>query len=70
MAYNLDHQLAEVRRPDGTVIAFGYDAAGRVSTLTFPRVTLRLAITLPQAAWPRLPTQTVERYHTTATGAS
>ena len=36
-AYNLDHQLAEVRRPDGTVIAFGYDAAGRVSTLTFPQ---------------------------------
>ena len=41
--YNLDHQLAEVNRPDGTVIALGYDGAGRLSTLTFPRGNLAFA---------------------------
>ena len=41
--YNLDHQLAEVSRPDGTVIALGYDGAGRLSTLTFPRGNLAFA---------------------------
>jgi RHS repeat-associated protein len=36
-AYNLDRQLVQVTRPDGTTLDFGYDAAGRLSTLTFPR---------------------------------
>jgi RHS repeat-associated protein len=35
-AYNLDHQLIEMSRPDGTVIALGYDGAGRLSKVRFP----------------------------------
>jgi len=36
-AYNLDCQLVQVIRPDGTTIDVAYDGAGRLSTLTFPR---------------------------------
>jgi RHS repeat-associated protein len=36
-AYNLDRQLVQVVRPDGTTLDVGYDSAGRLSTLTFPR---------------------------------
>ena len=35
-AYNLDHQLLQVIRPDGSTIDLGYDNAGRISILTLP----------------------------------
>jgi RHS repeat-associated protein len=34
--YNLDRQLTQVARPDGTTIDLGYDGAGRLNTLTHP----------------------------------
>ncbi len=34
--YNLDKQLTTATRPDGQIIAFGYDTAGRLSTITLP----------------------------------
>lgn len=40
-AYNLDRQLVQVTRPDGATIDVGYDGAGRLSVLTFPRGQLR-----------------------------
>ena len=33
-SYNLDRQLTQVMRPDGTTIDLGYDFAGRLQTLT------------------------------------
>jgi len=38
--YNLDRQLDSIVRPDSIVIRFGYDAAGRASSVTFDRGTL------------------------------
>lgn len=38
--YNLDRQLTQISRPDGKKIAFGYDSAGRVASLTFNRGTV------------------------------
>ena len=35
--YNLDKQPTFVHRPDGRQIAFGYDNAGRLSTVTYPK---------------------------------
>jgi RHS repeat-associated protein len=35
--YNVDHQLVQMARPDGTTVDLGYDGGGRLSTLTFPR---------------------------------
>jgi len=34
--YNKDRQLTLITRPDATTIAFGYDTAGRLATLTTP----------------------------------
>jgi RHS repeat-associated protein len=34
--WNRDKQLTGVTRPDGAILAFGYDTAGRLSTLTEP----------------------------------
>ena len=34
--YDLDKQLTRISRPDGQVLDFGYDSAGRLSTLTIP----------------------------------
>ncbi|HEV8433394.1 MAG TPA: IPT/TIG domain-containing protein [Thermoanaerobaculia bacterium] len=41
--YNHDHQLVSVIRPDGTPIGIGYDAAGRVATVTEPAGTHQYA---------------------------
>jgi len=38
--YNLDRQLTLVARPDGQAISLGYDAGGRLSTMTLPTGTL------------------------------
>lgn len=35
--YNLDQQVTRVSRPDGKLIDFAYDSAGRLTTLTTPR---------------------------------
>src|SRR5215213_873091 len=35
-AYNLDKQLTRITRPDGQILDFGYDAAGRPKLLTLP----------------------------------
>ncbi len=35
-SYNRDKQLIQVQRPDGKTVSLGYDAAGRLSTLTVP----------------------------------
>jgi RHS repeat-associated protein len=35
--YNLDKQPRVVHRPDGSQIVFGYDGAGRLSTVTYPK---------------------------------
>lgn len=35
-AYDLDGQLATITRPDGLVVSYGYDPAGRVSGVTLP----------------------------------
>ena len=40
-AFNLDRQVTQVALPTGQTLNFGYDAAGRLSTLTFSRGTLR-----------------------------
>ncbi len=42
-AYNPDRQPTLVTRPDGQTLSFGYDAGGRLSTLTQPRGTTSLA---------------------------
>jgi RHS repeat-associated protein len=34
--YDLDKRLARITRPDGQALNFGYDSAGRLSTLTLP----------------------------------
>jgi RHS repeat-associated protein len=34
--YNLDKDLVKITRPDGQRLDFGYDSAGRLSTLTLP----------------------------------
>ncbi|WP_148667808.1 Ig-like domain-containing protein, partial [Mizugakiibacter sediminis] len=34
--YNKDRQITQITRPDGAVVSFGYDAGGRLSTLTTP----------------------------------
>jgi RHS repeat-associated protein len=38
--YNLDRQLTQITRPDGGTVDLGYDGAGRLDTLTFPRGTI------------------------------
>ncbi len=43
-AYNTDRQLTLISRPDGQTLALGYDAGGRLSTLTQPRQTISLAL--------------------------
>jgi RHS repeat-associated protein len=35
-AYNLDKQPTRITRPDGQTIDFGYDAGGRLATISFP----------------------------------
>lgn len=35
-AYNLDRQLTSATRPDGQVVGYGYDAAGRLGAITIP----------------------------------
>jgi len=35
-AYNADKQVTQITRPDGGVLDYGYDAAGRLSTLSIP----------------------------------
>ena len=34
--YNFDRQPTLINRPDGQTIDFGYDSAGRLSTITTP----------------------------------
>jgi RHS repeat-associated protein len=34
--YNLDKQLKQIQRPDGQIIDYAYDTAGRISTITVP----------------------------------
>lgn len=34
--YNLDEQLTQIERPDMTTVNFGYDDAGRLSSVAFP----------------------------------
>jgi RHS repeat-associated protein len=48
--YNLDQQPTSVTRPDGLVTQIGYDAAGRLSTITFSRgiITLTYDVTTGQ----------------------
>lgn len=36
-SYNLDKQITSVTRPDGQVIALGYEPGGRLSTITIPQ---------------------------------
>ncbi len=43
-AYNVDRQPTLITRPDGQTLALGYDAGGRLSTLTQPRGTVSLAL--------------------------
>ena len=38
-AYNLDRDLTTVTRPDGETITYGYDTAGRLSSITTPTET-------------------------------
>ena len=35
-AYNADKQVTQITRPDGGVLDYGYDSAGRLSTLSIP----------------------------------
>jgi RHS repeat-associated protein len=42
-AYNLDKQLTQVTRPDGQTIGLGYDAGGRLNTVTTPGGTVQYA---------------------------
>jgi RHS repeat-associated protein len=37
-SYNLDRQLSDIARPDGTAVHFIYDAAGRLSSVLLPGV--------------------------------
>ncbi|MDX1649567.1 MAG: hypothetical protein R3263_06910 [Myxococcota bacterium] len=37
--YDLDRNLTRVDRPDGKAVVLGYDAAGRLATVTTPRGT-------------------------------
>lgn len=39
--YSRDKQLTRVTRPDGALLDFGYDAAGRLSTLDLPNGVYR-----------------------------
>jgi RHS repeat-associated protein len=41
--YNLDRQLQNILRPDGTPVIFDYDNAGRLSTITIPTSTVSMA---------------------------
>jgi RHS repeat-associated protein len=41
--YNLDRQITQMVRPDSSVISFGYDGVGRLSTLTIPTATYTYA---------------------------
>lgn len=41
--YNIDRQLTMVTRPDGAAVDLGYDSAGRLSTITYPQGTTRMA---------------------------
>jgi RHS repeat-associated protein len=43
VAYNTDRQPTLVTRPDGQTLSFGYDAGGRLSTLTVPTGLFRYA---------------------------
>ncbi len=42
-AYNTDRQPTLITRPDDQTLSFGYDAGGRLSTITQPRGTTSLA---------------------------
>ncbi len=42
-AYNTDRQPTLITRPDGQTVSFGYDAGGRLSTLTVPTGLFRYA---------------------------
>jgi len=35
--YDLERRLTRIMRPDGSALQFAYDAAGRASTVAFPR---------------------------------
>ncbi|RMD84172.1 MAG: RHS repeat protein, partial [Candidatus Dadabacteria bacterium] len=39
--YDLDRKITRVIRPDGRTIDFGYDSAGRLSTMTLPRGSIQ-----------------------------
>ncbi len=41
--YNIDRQLTRVMRPDGAAIDLGYDSAGRLSTINYPKATMSLS---------------------------
>jgi RHS repeat-associated protein len=41
--YNIDRQLTNVIRPDGATINYGYDNAGRLSTINYPQGTTSLS---------------------------
>jgi RHS repeat-associated protein len=41
--YDVDRELTMVTRPDSATIAYGYDAAGRLVTTTYPQGTLTFA---------------------------
>ena len=46
-AYNADKQLTQVTRPDGQMLSYEYDNAGRLSTLTLPGRAARLWLRRP-----------------------
>jgi YD repeat-containing protein len=40
-SYNLDRQLTQILRPDGQIVDFAYDTAGRLGTVTLPSGEVR-----------------------------
>lgn len=42
-SYNLDQQLTQITRPDGQTVAYGYDGAGRLSSVAIGRGTVSYA---------------------------
>jgi YD repeat-containing protein len=41
--YNIDRELIKITRPDGAAIDIGYDSAGRLSTVNYPKKTMSLS---------------------------
>jgi RHS repeat-associated protein len=41
--YNIDHQVTQVERPDGTALSFDYDSSGRLSTIIYPQGKVMMA---------------------------